>query len=213
MATRRIRVVVADDHPIVRRGIEATLAASPLVEADAYVATFSDLLVCLRETPTDVVVLDLGGMGAAPVSMVTRLLRDYPNIGCVIFSSSVDIAPELLQLGVLGYVVKEELEEHLVDAICAAHGRGRYLSPRVKQYVERSHNVRTEHSLAPQEVNVLRLMASGLGTTAIAHELAIDGRTVQNYITSVRRKTGLFERTQLVNWYLRTYGASPMKQP
>ncbi len=209
MTTKPIRVVVADDHPMLRRGLQASLDTSPLVETVGVVGSFSDLLTCLRETPTDVIVLDLGGMGTAPITMVTRLLREYPNIGCVIFSSSAALAPEMLQLGVQGYVVKEELEEHLVSAISAAHRRGRYLSPIVKRYVERSHNLRSEHSLTPQELNVVRLMTTGLSTLATAEELAVDPRTVQNHIMSARRKTGCDERTQLIAWYLRMYGPPP----
>lgn len=208
MTNQPVRVVIADDHPIVRTGLQTTLNESLLVETVGVVASFADLLSCLWETPADVVVLDLGGMGATPVSMVGRLLREYPKLGCVIFSSSVDLAPELLQLGVQGYVVKEELEEHLVAAICAANGGARYLSPIVKQYVDRSHSARLGHGLAPQEVNVLRLLANGLSTLAIAQELAIDARTVQNYITSIRRKTGCHERTELAGWYRRTFNLS-----
>jgi DNA-binding NarL/FixJ family response regulator len=208
MAVQPVRVVIADDHPIVRTGLQTTLSASPLVEIVGVATSFTDLLTRLQEVAADVVVLDLGGMGTAPLTMIVRLQREYPQLRCVIFSSVVDLAPEMLGLGVYGYVVKEELEEHLVAAICAAQARSRYLSPIVQEYVSHSQNVQLRHRLAPQEVNVLKLLASGLGTVAIAEALNIDARTVQNYITAIRRKTGCHERTQLVSWYHRTYSQS-----
>lgn len=106
-----IRVIVADDHPIVRDGIQAVLASDPQMHIVGVATRFDDLLTVLATESADVLVLDLGGMGGAPLSLVTRLQRDYPHLAIVVFSSSVDLAPELLQAGVRGYVVKRHHQD------------------------------------------------------------------------------------------------------
>src|SRR5690349_1793828 len=117
MAFRPIRVIIADDHPIVRAGLQTILEQDPQVVIAGVATNFSEVREVLRRGPADVVVLDLGGMGGAPLTLVSRLQREYPNVAIVAFSSSVDLAPELLQAGVCGYVVKEELVTQLLTAI------------------------------------------------------------------------------------------------
>jgi DNA-binding NarL/FixJ family response regulator len=80
----------------------------------------------------------------------------------------------------------------------------------VVEYVTQTTMRRLQHHLAPKELNVLKLLAQGLGTIAIAEQLGIDPRSVQNYITALRRKLGCAERTQLVDWYKRMYGEEDM---
>lgn len=205
MGFQPIRVIIADDHPIVRAGLEAILAADRQVQIVGVATDFEEVLTLLARTPADVLVLDLSGMGGAPLTFVTRLQREHPSMEIVAFSSSVDLAPELMRLGVRGYVVKEDLIGELLTAIHAAHAGQRFLSPVVEGYVAQTTVQRLQHHLAPQELNVLKLLAQGMGTMAIASQLGIDARTVQNYITGLRRKLGCAERTQLVDWYKRMY--------
>lgn len=209
MALQPIRVIIADDHPIVRDGLQSILAEDRQIEIVGVATNFAEVLDLLRQTPSDVLVLDLGGMGGAALTLVTHLRRDYPAVAVVIFSSSVDLAPELLQAGVCGYVVKEELSGQILTAIHSARAGQRFLSSVVEEYVAQTTSRRLQHHLAPQELNVLKLLAQGLGTIAIAEQLGIDPRSVQNYITALRRKIGCAERTQLVDWYRRMYENDP----
>lgn len=206
MVFQPIRVIVADDHPIVRAGLQTILAEDRQIQIVGVATTFAEVIDLLGTTPADVLVLDLGGMGGAPLTLVTRVQREHPAVAIVAFSASVDLAPELVQAGVRGYVVKEELAEQLLTAIYAARAGQRFLSPAVEAYVTQTTMRRLQHHLAPQELNVLKLLAQGLGTVAIAEQLGIDSRSVQNYITTLRRKLGCAERTQLVDWYKRMYG-------
>ena len=205
-AFQPIRVIIADDHPIVRDGLQVLLAAERQVEIVGVATNFAEVLDLLERTPTDVLVLDLGGMGGAALTLVTRIRRENPHVAIVIFSSSVDLAPELLQAGVCGYVVKEELSAQLLTAIRAAQVGQRFLSPVVEDYVTQTGSQQSQRHLAPQELHVLKLLAQGLSTTAIAEQLGIDPRSAQNYITTLRRKTNCTTRTQLVDWYQRMYG-------
>ena len=206
MAFQPIRVIIADDHPIVREGLQTILGMSPHVHLVGVASSFAEVVALLGTVPAHVLVLDLGGMIGAPLTLVSRVQREYPHVAIVVFSSSVDLAPELLQAGVCGYVVKEELSAQLLTAIHAARAGQRFLSPVVEEYITQTTNGRLQHHLAPKELNVLKLLAQGLGTVAIAEQLGIDPRSAQNYITTLRRKTGCAERTQLVDWYKRMYG-------
>jgi len=124
----------------------------------------------------------------------------------VVFSTSVDLAPELVQAGATGYVVKEELAAQLVTAIETAHAGQRFVSPIVQEYLHRCEVDRGQPWFTPKELSVLKLLAQGLGTTAIADQLGIDPRTVHNYVLKLRDKTGCDQRTQLAAWYQRVYG-------
>jgi DNA-binding NarL/FixJ family response regulator len=205
MRSMKIRVLVADDHPIVREGLEAILGNNPSVDVVGVATTFAQVIDILKTIPVDMIILDLGGMDGAPLILIQHLSRVYPLVKVIVFSSSVDLAPELLQAGVQGYVVKEELSSQLISAIKVVHGGQRFLSPIVDEYLEQTIALGGRQQLAPKELSVLKLLSDGLGTIEIAEQLAIDPRSVQNYITVLRRKIGCHERTQLVGWYRRMY--------
>jgi DNA-binding NarL/FixJ family response regulator len=82
-------------------------------------ANFQELTTVLQTVPAEVLILDLGGMGGSPLTVVERLRREHPHLAILVFSSSVDLVPELLRAGAKGYVVKEELSDQLITAIQA----------------------------------------------------------------------------------------------
>jgi DNA-binding NarL/FixJ family response regulator len=207
MLPEAIRVIIADDHPVVREGLQATLERDSQIDIVGVATNFTEVIYLLGIVPAHVVVLDVGGMGGTPLTQVARIQREHPAVAMVVFSSSVDLAPELLAAGVCGYVVKEELSAQLLTAIHAARAGQRFLSPSVDEYVSRTSR-RPQQHLTPKELSVLKLLAQGLGTVVIAEQLGIDPRSVQNYITALRRKIGCEERTQSVNWYRRMYTAA-----
>ncbi len=137
--------------------------------------------------------------------MVHRLRRSYPDVALVVYSSSIDLAPELLKAGAQGYVAKNEMSDHLLAAVQAVVNGQVFVSPTTQAYLDRARAQRTHLHLTPQELSVLKLHAHGLSTVDIADQLTIDPRTVYLHLTHVREKTGC-SRTQLVGWYYRTYG-------
>lgn len=206
MTVQLVRVLVADDHPIVLNGISALLQKVPTIMVVGVARSFTEVTELLVEQPIDVVVLDLGGMGSSPLALIQRVHRDWPNIQIVVFSSSVDLVPELLGMGVKGYVAKEDMSEDLVEAIEAAAQKRQFLSQAAENYLYQRRALRQDLHFAPKEMVVLKLLAQGLGTAEIAEQLSIDPRSAQNYITALLQKTGQRGRTQLVQWYLRLYG-------
>ncbi|HMO57197.1 MAG TPA: response regulator transcription factor [Roseiflexaceae bacterium] len=205
MAVSPIRVVIADDHPIIRAGVRTVLEQSEQVVIVGTATNFDEVMDVLATTVMQVLILDLSGMGGTPFTLVTRIRRDYPTVGIVIFSSLVDMAPELIATGVRGYVVKEEMLQELLRAVRAIARGATYFSPIVANYLDQISDIPAQRRLQPNELTVLKLMALGLSTTAIAAQMGINPRTVQNYISLLRRKTGCAQRVQLVDWYRRTY--------
>lgn len=206
-----IRVMIADDHPFAREGLELILRAAPYIEVIGTGDSFTLLLQQPDLAHCDVLLLDLGGMGAGPMVMVTQLVHAFPDLRIVIFSTSVDVAPELLQAGALGYVAKDDPVPHVVEAIRAANARQRYLSPIAQRYMDRTEGRRKQFRLVPKELMVLKLLAQGTSTQEIAVQMTIDPRTVQNYVTTLYHKTGCQDRMQLVVWYQRVYRAADLE--
>ena len=200
-----IRVVVADDHPIVQRGLNDVLTAHPHLQVIATVSNFRELMESLPNALLDVLVLDLNGMGSAPLPLMERLRREYPELAVVVFSSLVDCVPEMLKAGARGYVVKEEREHYLITAIEVVHRRKQFLSPIAEEYVARSEESGGPRELSAQQATAVKYLARGLNTEAIADQMGIDPRTVLNYITLAKRKTGCGSRLELVEWYRRMY--------
>lgn len=207
MPLHSIRVIVADDHPIVISGILAQLAEYEHIRVLGVAKSFEQTLKLLHEhQQVDVLVLDLNGMGEPPISMVQRLHQHYPLVGILVFSSLIDLAPELLKAGARGYMVKEDLARYLVDSIIDVAQGWQSLTPMVREYLSQSQNLQKEKGLSPRELTILKLMSHGKDTLAIAAEMAIDPRTVQNHLSNIRTKINCFERTQLVEWYRTRYG-------
>lgn len=201
MGIQHIRVIVTDDHPIVLDGMQKCLAAAPDIELAGMAHDFASLLRLLTTIAADVVVLDLLGMGAGPITMVDRLRRDYPRLAIVVFSSVEDLAVELMRAGVQGYVLKEDMPQRLIAAVRAAHRGEVIVSPAIAERLEWAAHMQKGLQLSLREHQVLRLLSQGLHTTAIADKLGIEPRTTQNHITRLRAKTGCFSRSELVEWY------------
>lgn len=201
-----IRVIIADDHPIVRDGIAAILAPQPDLKVVAIAENFAKLAASLAQIEADILLLDIAGMGGSPLSLVERLRRERPDIAVIIFSSSVDLVPEMLRAGARGYVVKDDMSSQLTMAIRAVFEGQAYLSPAAEEYRSRSTGSGKRHRLTPQELTVLGLLAQHKDTLAIADHLTIDPRTVHNYISKLKQKTGCDDRLQLIDWYERLYG-------
>lgn len=207
MDAASIRVIIADDHPAIHHGIEGVLFASPNIAIVDLATNFASLLDKLAARQVDVVVLDLNNMGAGPLVMVRELRQRFPHTRLLIYSSSLNLAPELLAEGALGYLVKEEALMHLPAAIQAVAAGQSYHSPLVVEHLARAGNGRSA-ILLPQELRVLKLVAEGFKTRDIAANLDIDPRTAQNYITTLYQKTGCETRGQLMLLYYQRYAGA-----
>ncbi len=201
-----IRVVIADDHAMLRKGVRAALEPESTIKVLGEVRSFRELMSLLEGVTADVVLLDIGGMGTAAVTAVSGLARAYPQLAIVIFSSHLGHARELLKLGARGYVAKEDMEDDVLTAIRTVMDGRPFLSPSVIDYLERSGGARKGSGLTPREWDVLVLVAEGLGNDGVAAQLGVAYQTIGNYMTGLYDKTGCTERMELVDWYRRMIG-------
>jgi len=201
-----IRVIIADDHPLFRKGVRAELDPEKTVDVVGMAKSFDDLMSLLETVTADVVLLDLGGMGPPARVAVSSLVRTYPQLAIIILSSSIGGARELLQQGARGYMAKEDVEDEVIMAIHTVMRGEEFLSPGVIDYLERSSGGRKHNGITPREWEVFRLNAEGHSTEAIADLLKISYNAVGNYISSLYRKVECRTRTQLAECYRRIVG-------
>lgn len=203
MTTTPIRIVIADDHPVVLDGLQNQIAKAPHIEIVGSASSFAEVSTVLAQVSADVLILDLIGMGGPSIATVTGLRLTYPQVKVIIFSSSVDLAPEILKAGARGYLTKEELLSDLVEAISAVHSGQEFLSPNVRRFLDQTSRL---SELTAQDLLVLKLNAQGLLTEEIAEQMGLTFKTVNNYFSGLREKTGCRSRVQMAEWYRRHYG-------
>jgi DNA-binding NarL/FixJ family response regulator len=208
-----ITVVVVDDHPIVRAGLRAVLSAAEDVAVVAEGATGADALRLVTQHSPNVLVLDVNLPDLNGVE-VTRQLRARA-VTTAILALTVHADSQtifgLLESGAIGYVLKDEALETLANAVrAAAHGES-WLSPAIaRQVVQRAVHPSSSTPaatdtipLTSSECKILALLAQGLDNAAIAAQLTITKRTVQNHISNIYGKLGVTSRTEAMLYAIR----------
>ncbi len=198
-------IVIVDDHPIVRAGMRAILDAAADINVVGEGANGADALRLVDELRPDVLALDVQLPDQNGLD-VTRQLR-AKGVATAVLILTVHDDPQtifgLLECGAVGYVLKDEALETLINAVRAAARGETWLSPAVASQVVRravaspaSDSSEILSALTPREVEVLRLLARGLNNTAIARALVVTKRTVQNHISNIYGKLEATSRTE-----------------
>lgn len=199
-----IRVVLADDHALMRRTLRQLLEAEPAVEV---IAEAEDLVSALREVEQqrpEVTVLDLSMPGGSGTDNVRALRARTHSTQVVVLTT--DDSPVLVQrvlgAGAVGYVLKEHADSELPDAVRAAARGEEYVSPRVRARMEELYSSLTDERLTPREVEVLRLIALGHTSVEIARKLQLSPRTIETHRAHIHQKLELATRAELVRYAL-----------
>jgi DNA-binding NarL/FixJ family response regulator len=198
-----IRVLIADDHAVVRHGLERLLNGFDEVDV---VATASDgeeaVELAARERP-DVALVDLQMPGVDGICATKRIAEVSPETRVVVLTAFSDreAIVEVLDAGAAGYLLKDAEPDELRRAVAAAARGDSPLAPRAaKLLLEARATAEPEISLTDREQDVLRLVASGLPNKVIALRLGISEKTVKAHLTSVFRTIGVDDRTQAALW-------------
>lgn len=204
-----IRVVIVDDHEIVRRGIHTTLASDPAIMIVGEAARSEEVLGLLDAHPCDVLVLDISLPGRGGMEVLNDVRRQAPNVKVLILSSHDEsqYAVRAVRAGAAGYLVKTAAPDELVTAVRAIARSGRYLSEGVAAelaaYMQRknSNSAALPHvSLSDRELHVLRRIAAGWTVSAIAADLALSVKTISTYKTRLLQKLSLQTTADLVRY-------------
>ncbi len=195
-----IRVVIVDDHLLVRSGLEAVLAIFDDIALVAQAETGAEAVaVCRREVP-DVVLMDLVMPDMTGVEATRLILESCPGTRVVALTSFTDesLVGETLRAGAIGYLMKNVSADQLADAIRAASEGRSTLAPEAADVLVKAVAAPREigDTLSQREREVLRLMAEGLTNADIAARLVIGVSTVKTHVSSVIAKLGCSTRTE-----------------
>ncbi|NOZ77734.1 MAG: response regulator transcription factor [Acidobacteria bacterium] len=199
---RPIRVLVVDDHPVVREGLKALLAHQPGIVVMGEVGTAEGVVGICADLRPDVVLLDLRLPGIRCRELVTAILqlKDAPSIVVIsAFGSHGEVA-ECLNAGALGYVLKSAGGAEIVAAIRAAFNGSRYLSREAALQLAEATCI---ERLSSRELEVLELMADGCTNLEIARRLRISRGTAKAHVHAILGKLGVKSRTAAVALALR----------
>ena len=204
----KIRVVVADDFPLVREGVVRALNQDPGIEVVAQAENGQEALIVAADLKPDVMILDLRMPDLGGLAVLDKLRNTQPEIRVIVMTASEQASTLLdaIAAGAAGYLSKRSTGEELRQAVITAHGGGSVITPSLASHLlkEFSSSARGEQSavrpLQGRELDVLRLVVQGKTDNEIGRELFISPRTVQNHLTRIREKTGLRRRSELTRW-------------
>ena len=199
----RIRVVLAEDHHVVRTALIRLLRGEPGIEVVGEVATGGELFAIVKATKPDLLVMDAEMPDHYPVEAVKLLRRQYPKLKILVLSAhnSSDYVMGLLEAGVDGYLLKNDPRGDLVAVIRLLAEGGQWISPATRTVLVRSLRAsgRSDAAeLSPREREILLLLARGYSNKKIASSLALSEHTVRNYVADIFNALGVSNRVEAV---------------
>jgi NarL family two-component system response regulator LiaR len=202
--TSTIRVLIADDHAVVREGLRALIAAKPGIEMVGEAADGTEAILKARSLRPDVILMDLVMPRQDGIEAIAEIKRENPDARILVLTSFADDAKlfPAIKAGALGYLLKDSSPHELLQAIRDVYLGQSSLHPTVALKVIRELNrpkenlPPTEQPLTERELEVLRLVAQGLSNQEISAMLVISERTVGTHVSNILSKLHLTNRTQ-----------------
>jgi DNA-binding NarL/FixJ family response regulator len=208
----RIRVLLADDHAVLRAGLRVLINSQPDMEVVGEAATGDDAWRQTGALRPDIVLLDLTMPGTGGIEATGRILREFPGVRVLVLTMHDDVAylRSALAAGAAGYVLKRSADTELLSAIRVTHRGGTYLEPSLAGDIvqgaigrkSRPGEASASGSLSDRERDVLRLVAQGHTNQQIADRLFLSVKTVETYRARLMVKLGLRTRADLVRYAL-----------
>jgi len=213
-AARRTRVLIADDHTIVRQGLRAILQLEPDLEVVGEATDGRDAVRKARTLAADIVLLDISMPRMNGLEATTRLVKESPRTRVIALTmhTSEEYVYSLLKAGARGYLLKESAAADLVEAIRAVQAGGTYLHPSISQNVVNEYLKRSDSgtghrgsadSLTSREREVLQLIAEGHTNKEIAGQLGLSVKTIEAHRTRVMEKLGIHNVAGLTRYAIR----------
>ncbi len=209
----RTKVLIADDHAIVREGVRMILAKEPDIEVVGEAEDGRQALDLVEQRRPNVVIMDLSMPGMGGIEATKKVKEQHPSVNVLALTMHEDESYvfQLLRAGASGYVLKRAAAQDLVQAVRAAAKGEAFLYPSVARKVVEDYLKRVEageereryDGLTEREREILTLIAQGLSNQQIAEKLYISIKTVQTHRAHVLEKLGLHDRTELVRYAIR----------
>ena len=203
-----IRVLVADDHAVVRRGVVQILAESPHIVVAGEAATGGQVLQAVRENVYDIILLDIAMPGGSGLEVLKQLRSLDPNVQVLILSMYPEkqYAVRALKAGAAGYLTKDSAPDELIEAIDRISQGGKYITRSLAQELAGELGGKAgqdpHEALSDREYQVMRLLAAGRNVTEIAVQLSLSVKTVSTYRTRILEKLDLKTTAEIMRYAL-----------
>ena len=200
-----IRILVADDHAVVRQGLRHIFAMSPDIAIAAEAVDGRDVLEKLGSTAVDVLLMDVSMPATDAVELVKRVRSDHPGVAVLVHSMHADapIASRMLKAGAAGYITKDSEPEQLTGALRKVAGGGRYIGAELAErlaFGDGGGGRPLHELLSERESQVFFLLASGKPLKTIARDLHLSPKTASTYKTRVMQKLKVGSDAELVRY-------------
>ena len=208
--TDTIRILIADDHTLVRAGLRALIGTEPGMEVVGEAADGVEAVLKARSLRPDIILLDLVMPRKGGIEAIHEIKEENPDVRILVLTSFTDddkVFPAI-KAGALGYLLKDSTPQALLQAIHDVHRGESSLDPTIARKLIRELNQppalpRTEEPLTAREVEVLRLVAQGLSNQEIAERMVVSERTVRTHVSNILSKLHLANRTQAALYAIR----------
>lgn len=203
------RILIADDHAVVRHGLRQLLRAIPEVSHIGEAQNAKEVMALAQTEPWDLIVLDLTLPDKIGIEVLKDLKRDFPQTPVLVLSMLPEdqYGMSVLKAGAAGYLTKESAPEELVNAVQKVLRGGRYISAGLAEYLAfdlgTNHEKPLHETLSEREYEVMRLLASGKTNSEIADQLALSTKTVSTYRSRILIKMKMRTNAELMSYAFR----------
>ena len=210
-APAKIRIFIADDHPIVRQGLRRIVEEDPGMAIAGEAGDAATVLAALQSTAADLVLLDVSMPGGPFLETLKELRTRHPTVRVLALSVHPEDqwAVRALRAGASGYLTKDHSPDQLLEAIRRVYRGGKYVSPtlaeRLAEQLDGGGERAPHELLSDREFEVMRRLGNGLTITQIASELALSAKTVSTYRARILEKMAVESNADLVRYAAR-YG-------
>jgi two-component system, NarL family, invasion response regulator UvrY len=200
-----IRVIIVDDHPVVRRGLKQILASERDMQVVGEAENAREALCAIRRTACDAVVLDITLPDASGLEVLIQLKRERPALPVLIMSIHEEelYALRVLKAGASGYLMKNSIPVDLISAIRKITAGGKYISPSLAERLaseQASPETPLHEKLSDREFQIMCLIASGKSLKEIGGTLCISGKTVSTYRARILEKMGMSTNSDMTRY-------------
>ena len=206
-ASQPIRVMLVDDHPMVRRGLVTMLKVFDDLQLAGEAESGEEAIRLCAEVLPDVVLMDMSLPGVDGATATRAIRKQFPHIQIIVLTSFKEgkVIQRALEAGAIGYLLKDVSADDLERAIRAAHAGRATLSPEAAQALVETANLPPAPglTLTERERAVLSLMIEGLNNTQIAGRLTVSPSTIKSHVSNILAKLGVTSRTEAVSLALR----------
>lgn len=198
------RILIADDHKIVRDGLKRILAATPDLQVAAEAASGDEALALVKASEIDIAMVDMSMPGLSGIALVKRLKVEKPKMKVLVLSMHGEhqYAARALKAGASGYLTKDSAAEQLVGALRKIAAGGVHISDAAASALVASAAATSHESLSDREFEVMRLLVEGLGPSEIGERLHLSVKTVSTHKTHILEKLKLGSTAELVRYAL-----------